>query len=98
MPEWSADVIVVGYGGAGAMAALTASNAGAKVLVLEKTEGGGGSTHEAGGSLRPPQDPGLAARHYAALSCGTTSLDVMQVLAEGEAALPDKLTSLGGKI
>ena len=98
MPEWSADVIVVGYGGAGAMAALAASTAGAKVLVLEKTGAGGGSTHEAGGSLRPPLDPGLAARHYAALSCGTTSLEVMQALAEGEAALPDKLTSLGGKL
>jgi succinate dehydrogenase/fumarate reductase flavoprotein subunit len=98
MPEWSADVIVVGYGGAGAMAALAASTAGAKVLVLEKAEAGGGSTHEAGGSLRPPLDPGLAARHYAALSCGTTSLEVMEALAEGEAALPDKLTSLGGRL
>jgi succinate dehydrogenase/fumarate reductase flavoprotein subunit len=32
----SADVVVVGYGGAGAVAAVTAHDAGAKVLILEK--------------------------------------------------------------
>jgi succinate dehydrogenase/fumarate reductase flavoprotein subunit len=37
--SWSqtADVVVVGYGGAGAVTAITAFDAGAKVLVLEKT-------------------------------------------------------------
>jgi succinate dehydrogenase/fumarate reductase flavoprotein subunit len=35
--DWEADVIVVGYGGAGAVAAITAHDAGAKVLVLEKS-------------------------------------------------------------
>jgi 3-oxosteroid 1-dehydrogenase len=36
--EWTeeADVVVVGYGGAGAVAAITAHDAGARVLILEK--------------------------------------------------------------
>lgn len=38
------DVVVVGYGGAGAVAAITAHDAGAKVLVLEKMPAGGGNT------------------------------------------------------
>lgn len=39
-----ADVIIVGYGGAGASAAIEASSRGAEVLVLEKAEAAGGNT------------------------------------------------------
>ena len=39
-----ADVVVVGFGGAGASAALEARRAGSDVLVLERSSGGGGST------------------------------------------------------
>ncbi|MCH2172429.1 FAD-dependent oxidoreductase [Myxococcota bacterium] len=51
--EWEheADVVVVGYGGAGACAAIEASRAGARVLLLEATGGGGGSTALSGGHL-----------------------------------------------
>jgi succinate dehydrogenase/fumarate reductase flavoprotein subunit len=38
------DVVVAGFGGAGASAALEARRAGSKVLVLERSSGGGGST------------------------------------------------------
>ncbi len=40
----STDVVIVGYGGAGASAALEARRAGADVVVLERASGGGGST------------------------------------------------------
>ncbi|MGV8083027.1 MAG: FAD-dependent oxidoreductase [Coriobacteriia bacterium] len=46
-----ADVVVVGFGGAGAAAAIEATKAGAKVLVLEKTKAGGGSTLINGGIM-----------------------------------------------
>ncbi len=44
--EWhdEADVVIVGYGGAGVCAALEAARAGADVLALERAGGGGGTT------------------------------------------------------
>lgn len=51
--EWNkeADVVVVGFGGAGAAAALEAHDAGASVLIVEKGEKPGGTTAIAGGVL-----------------------------------------------
>jgi len=46
-----ADVVIVGYGGAGACAAIEAAAAGASVLVLEAAGGGGGCTAMSGGHL-----------------------------------------------
>ena len=50
------DIVVVGYGGAGAAAAITACDNGAKVLLLEKTAKGGGSTYFSGGFFVSPRD------------------------------------------
>jgi 3-oxo-5alpha-steroid 4-dehydrogenase len=46
VPAWddAADVVVVGFGGAGACAALEACACGADVLLLERASGGGGTT------------------------------------------------------
>ena len=46
-----ADVVIVGYGGAGATAAIEAAQLGAEVLLLEAASGGGGSTAISGGHL-----------------------------------------------
>jgi len=46
-----ADVIVVGFGGAGASAAIEAARAGASVLVLERAAAGGGTSAMAGGII-----------------------------------------------
>ena len=54
LPEkWDqeADVVVVGCGGAGAATAIEAARADAKVLVLERTPTGGGSTALCGGII-----------------------------------------------
>lgn len=42
--DYETDVLVCGYGGAGASAALEARRAGARVLVLERASAGGGAT------------------------------------------------------
>lgn len=46
-----ADVVVVGFGGAGAAAALDAKKAGAEVIMLELNAQGGGSTNACGGFI-----------------------------------------------
>jgi 3-oxo-5alpha-steroid 4-dehydrogenase len=49
--DLEADVVVVGYGCAGASAALSASTAGSDVLLLERAGGGGGASAMAGGLI-----------------------------------------------
>jgi len=51
--QWhrEADVVVVGFGAAGACAALGACEAGARVLVLERASGGGGTSAHSTGEL-----------------------------------------------
>src|SRR5260370_37775738 len=45
------EVVVCGFGGAGTAAAIEAHDQGARVLVVEKSLEGGGSTAESGGSI-----------------------------------------------
>lgn len=72
------DVIVVGYGGAGAAAAITAHDAGAKVLILEKDTKGGGSTYYSGGFFVSPRDVDGAVSYlmYCAKAGGDAYFDV----------------------
>ncbi|MFC2008284.1 FAD-binding protein [Chloroflexota bacterium] len=80
-----ADVIVVGYGDAGAVAAITAYDAGARVLILEKSEHPGGSSVLAGGSFRFVQDVEQAVKYFTRLCDGRTDADVIRAFAEGMA-------------
>ena len=69
--QWDkeADVIIVGYGGAGASAAIAAHDAGAKVLIIEKNEGGG-NTKLATLTYISPENSRSAKEHIIALSFG----------------------------
>jgi len=51
------DVLVVGYGGAGAAAAIAATDAGSQVIVIEKRAIGGGATRLASGGIAVPSGP-----------------------------------------
>ena len=52
----AADVVVLGYGGAGACAAITAKDAGADVVIFEKCEQGGGNTAVSSGGMMIPNN------------------------------------------
>lgn len=52
----TADVVILGYGGAGACAAIEAHDAGAKVLILEKLPQGGGNTAVSSGGFMVPKN------------------------------------------
>ena len=65
--EWDAayDVVVIGFGGAGASAAIEAADAGAKVLVLEKAPAtaAGGNTKLSGQQVLSPTDVEIAVEY-----------------------------------
>lgn len=91
-----ADVIVVGYGGAGAVAAIIAHDTGARVLILEKSAEGGGNTRLAASSFTGVI-PGAAAKdHLRALCAGTTEEDVIDAYIEWASKNVDFVRSLGG--
>ena len=81
--EKEADIVCVGYGGAGAITAITAADLGAKVVILEKQPDDTATevrhtpnTRSSGGVVVCPTDATKAAEHLYALSWGATPLDV----------------------
>ncbi|HVB05558.1 MAG TPA: FAD-dependent oxidoreductase [Acidimicrobiales bacterium] len=92
------DLIVVGGGGSGAVAAIEAHDLGASVVVLEKTESPGGSTQASGGTIRTVTDRAGTASHFFALAQGATPRPVIDAFVEGLAELPDWLAAHGGEL
>ncbi len=90
-----ADVVVVGYGPAGAAAAIASHDAGHSVLVVESAPRGGGNAWYSGGFLFDIPGP-AAVEHLDALCFGRTSRPVLQGYAAGLHGLDDWLHSLGG--
>jgi succinate dehydrogenase/fumarate reductase flavoprotein subunit len=110
--NWSqtADVVVVGYGGAGAVTAITAYDAGANVLILEKTpsyatlgfkgttiSGGGGNTSMNAGNAVYVSDPVAGANYVYQQGWGNTPRSVCEALAWMETENPAWLTQMGIK-
>jgi hypothetical protein len=97
--DYEADVVVVGYGFAGACAAIAATDAGADVLILEKSataEGGNsgcstGSIHTYLDVEDPEEWVRLATRH----SWGTTNEELIRAYVSDALETKDWLESLG---
>jgi succinate dehydrogenase/fumarate reductase flavoprotein subunit len=89
-----ADVVVVGYGYAGAVAALEAQESGAGVLLIEKMPDPGGISITSGGNLRTVQDPEEGFQYLHALNAGTIPDGVLRAFAEGMTQIPDYLEKL----
>jgi flavin-dependent dehydrogenase len=92
--EPDADVLVVGFGPAGATAAIAAHDAGARVLVVEKRAVGGGNAVVSGGFLFEPPADG-AADHLERLFSGKTPRDVAEAFAHGLLSLKGWVGELG---
>src|SRR5712692_7370070 len=84
----AADVVVVGYGYAGAVSAIEAHDAGADVLLIEKMPDPGGISITSGGNVRIVYDAEEGFRHLQATSAGTTPDPVLRALAAGMAEIP----------
>jgi succinate dehydrogenase/fumarate reductase flavoprotein subunit len=89
------DVIVAGFGAAGASAAIAARDEGATVAVVEKTSAGGGNCVHSGGFLFEVDGPG-AVEHLDALCFGKTDRAVLEAFARGLPAVTQFVDELGG--
>ena len=88
------DVIVVGYGFAGAVSAIAAHDAGAEVLLIEKMAHLGGISICAGGGLRLSRDKDAAFAYLKATNDGTTPDDVIQAFVDGMFEIEDFIAAL----
>lgn len=97
----TADVVVIGFGGAGASAAIAAHDAGARVLIIEKMPDAhaGGSTRVSGNVWFCPTDSETALRYLKNL-CGEYPIapELMRVWAEETAHNTEWVKSLGAQV
>jgi len=92
-----ADVVVVGYGGAGAAAAISAHDAGASVIVVEK-DSGGGNTRLATNAFVCPVNNAAAREHLRILSSGTTADEIIDGFLDWSARNTEFIKELGGEV
>jgi len=106
MPIWDyeAEVVVVGYGGAGAITAITAHDLGATVLILEKhktdtptTINHTPSSRMAGGGFLCATDAKKAADYLYWTSWGATSRECCEVMGKYMVTNEEYMISLGGE-
>jgi succinate dehydrogenase/fumarate reductase flavoprotein subunit len=88
------DVVVVGYGFAGAVAAISAHDCGAKVLLIEKMPDPGGISICAGGGLRLSTDRDDAYAYIEATNDGAAPEDVLQAFVDGMFEVEDFVQDL----
>jgi fumarate reductase flavoprotein subunit len=104
--DYETEVLVVGYGGAGASAAIEAHDAGAAVLILDKAPVAGGSTAVsgaiivgAGTSVQKAKgitdSPDEMYKYYRATGEGLNDPDMTKVLCENSAPNIEWLIGLG---
>ena len=96
MTPWgeTADVIVVGCGYAGAIAAIAAHDEGATVLVLEKMPDPGGISVCSFGGVRSAGDAAAAFAYLKRTNQDTAPDSVLRALARGMVGLPKRVRAL----
>ena len=95
------DVVVVGYGYAGGIAAIEAHDAGARVLLVDKMANPGGISVCSYGAMRSAHDAGKAFAYLKATNAGRTPDPVLKVLADGMARIEPymrKLAEVNGAV
>lgn len=93
--EIEADVVVVGYGCAGAVAAMTAHDKGSKVIILEKMSAGGGATWLSNGGIFVPTSMEFSQYLYS-ICAGLTEQELLDAFVEKAMKIEDYIRELGG--
>ena len=95
------DVVVAGYGYAGGVAAITAHDLGAKVLLLEKMGHPGGNSILSGGFFRIANDVDKAFAYLKRMCLNTVPDDVIYEFARELVSLPrfiQELAKINGTV
>ena len=90
------DVAIIGYGGAGATAAITAHDNGADVIILEKMPVGGGSTFLASGGILIPTAMDFA-KYLKEICAGTTPDEVIETFVQHAMKIEEYIHEIGGE-
>jgi hypothetical protein len=102
--SWDAeyDVVVIGFGGAGGTAAITAADAGARVLLLEKAPYGeeGGNTKYSGQMMLSPNNREKAITYMKQLrgDFGNQTDEIINFVVDGLMQNEEWLVSLGASV
>ena len=88
------DIVVVGFGYAGAVAAIDAHDAGARVLLVEKMKTPGGISICAGGGIRLARNRGAALSYFEGTNDGTTPRAVHEAFVDEMMGLEDYVRTL----
>ena len=89
------DVVVVGYGFSGGIAALNAAQCGARTLLIEKAAVPGGISICSYGAVRSARDAEQAFQYLKATNDGRTPDDVLRALAKGMSGIEAYVRELG---
>jgi len=92
------DVVVVGYGAAGAAAAITAHDCGASVILVEKMPYPGGNTGVAGGNMSIPRNWEKFSQYLKTLCFGTTEPELVDTFVQGLREIPDWFRKMGAEL
>lgn len=96
--DFSYDVVVIGYGYAGAVAALAAHDAGATTVLLDKAAHFGGNSILSGGGLVGAHDYASALAYLERTSAGTTDARVLEEFARGMVGLHRWVSALAAEV
>ena len=88
------DVIVAGFGAAGGVSAITAHDAGARVLLIEKMPNPGGISILSGGGVAFARNAEGAFQYLKRTCNGTTPDDILRTMAEEMVGTPVKKEGL----
>ncbi len=95
--DMETDVVVIGYGGAGAVSAITAHDNGASVIILEKMPAGGGNTSVCGGQILVPRGMEFV-EYLKILSYNTTDDEIIELFVKEALKHKDWFKEMGGEL
>lgn len=97
MEQIESDVVVIGYGAAGATSAIAAHDSGASVVILEKMPAGGGNSLVSAGNFVIPRSMEFT-EYLNTLSYGTTEPEITEAYVREAMKTGEWIREIGGEV